>query len=85
MPDRIPVLAPRHLLLASALREELAALTRAPNRLSPFPKTSFLDPPAHILVRYGVVSIEASKQTERQARGYLFGAFAVGGGWPSRK
>ena len=67
---RIPVSAPRRLLLAPTLRGELLSPARACNKLSDFSENLASDS-AHVLVRYGILTAGASNQTDRQARGYL--------------
>ena len=64
-------MAPHQLLLVPDLRGELISPTRASNKLAPFSENLVLDS-AHILVRYGILTVEAFKQTDRPASCYLF-------------
>ena len=81
---RIPVLAPRQLLLVPALRDELLTLARASNKLAVFSANLVLDP-AHIMGRYGILTVESFKQTDRQARAAIYlKIFAIGNRRPSR-
>ena len=66
-----PVLAPGQLLLVPAFREELGAIAEDSAKFAAFSRDLILES-ARILVRYGISSVEAFKQADRQARSYLF-------------
>ena len=71
LPVRIPQLSQNQVLLVPSLADELQAIARASEKLSAFQPIHIMDS-AHISARYGIQSLEAFKQTDRQARGYLF-------------
>ena len=50
---------------------ELGAIAEAPGKFAAFPR-DLIPESAHMLAMYGISSVEASKQTDKQARGYLF-------------
>ena len=71
LPVRIPQFSQNHVLLAPSLADELQAIARASAKLSAFQPNHIVGP-AHILLRYGIQSLEAFNQIDKQARGYLF-------------
>ena len=71
LPLRIPQLNPNHVLLAPGLMGGPQAISRDSAKIAAFRTNQILDS-AHILARYGAQSVEAFKQIDRQARGYLF-------------
>ena len=66
-----PVLAPAQLMLVPAFREELGAIAADSTKFAAFSRDLIIES-AHILARYGISSVEASKQADKRARGYLF-------------
>ena len=68
---RITQLSQNQVLLAPSLAGELQSIARASAKLSAFHPNRIMDS-AHILARYGIQSLEAFKQIDKQARGYLF-------------
>ena len=71
LPVRIPQLSPNQVLLVPSLVDELQALAKASAKLAAFQPNQLMDA-AHTMVRYGIQSLEAFKQIDKQARGYLF-------------
>ena len=71
LPVRIPQLSQNQVLLVPSLVDELQAIARASAKLSAFQPNHIVGP-AHILLRYGIQSLEAFNQIDKQARGYLF-------------
>ena len=71
LPVRIPQLNPHQVLLVPGLMGELQAIARGSAELSAFQPNQIMGT-AHILVRYGVQSLGAPKQIDKQARCYLF-------------
>ena len=67
LPVRIPQHSQKQVLLAPSLVDELQAIARASAKLSDFQPNRIMDS-AHILVRYGIQSLEAFKQIDEQAR-----------------
>ena len=71
---RFPQIIPEQLDQLLPLREEITALTRGSARFSAF-RPSLITDSANMLVRYGIHSAEAFRQTDKQARAYLFEDF----------
>ena len=64
-------MTPEQLLLVPEFRTELDAIAAASGKFAAFSRDLILET-AHILVRYGIASVEAFKQADKQARNYLF-------------
>ena len=70
LPVRIPQPNPNQVLLAPASMGELRAIDRGSAKLSAFHPNQIMNL-AHILARYGIQSLEDSKQIDKTARAYL--------------